>query len=75
MHKPSKLFEIIDDDEFWHAVCQSYEEQIKLIYMSCSLIRQEQIFHSFSITDMTGFGMGMFSSKVQSFIKKASSIN
>lgn len=56
------------------AVVQSYEIQVKLIYMTCSLIRQEQIFHSFTITDLSGFAISSMNSKVYGFIQKASKI-
>jgi hypothetical protein len=55
-------------------VVQSYEELLKLNFMTCSLIAQRQIFHTFSITDMTGFSMSMLTGRVYGFIQRASKI-
>ena len=67
-NNPSKVFELISDDYFWKAFVQSYEELLKKYFMTCSLVKQRQIFHTFSINDMSGFSVGQMNSKVYNFI-------
>lgn len=74
-HNPTKIFEICSDQEFWEAFCQSYEEVLKLHFMACSKISGRQIAHTFSITDMSGFSVGMMNSRIYNFLQKAAKIS
>lgn len=53
---------------------QSYEEVVKLHFFVCSYVAKKQVFHTFSILDMTGFTVGMFNKRVQGLVKLGSSI-
>jgi len=45
-----------------------YEEVIKLHFYACSLIAKKQIFHTYSILDMTGFSVGMMNKRVYALV-------
>jgi len=71
---PNKLWEVIDEPTLVRDFMQSYEEVIKLHFFACSYVFKKQIFHTFSIMDMTGFGVSMFNNRVKSLVKLGSSI-
>lgn len=66
--KPSKLWEIIDEPTLVRNFMQMYEEVIKLHFYACSLIAKKQIFHTYSILDMTGFSVGMMNKRVYGLV-------
>lgn len=66
--KPSKLWEIIDEPTLVRNFMQMYEEVIKLHFYACSLIAKKQIFHTYSILDMTGFSVGMMNKRVYALV-------
>ena len=71
---PVKLWDVIDEPTLVRQFMQMYEEVIKLHFFACSLISKKQIFHTFSILDMTGFSVSMFNNRVKGLVKLGSSI-
>lgn len=72
--QPSKVWEIIDEPTLVRNFMWTYEEVVKLHFFACSYMAKKQVFHTFSILDMTGFTVGMFNKRVQGLVKLGSSI-
>ena len=70
--KPDKLWEVIDEPTLLRQFMQSYEEVVKLHFFACSYVAKKQVFHTFSILDMTGFSVGMFNNRVKRLVKLGS---
>lgn len=64
MIQVSKVWEIIDEPTLVRNFMQSYEQVVKLHFFACSFVAKKQIFHTFSILDMTGFTVAMFNKRV-----------
>lgn len=71
---PNKLWGLIDEPTLVRNFMQMYEEVIKLHFMACSLVFKKQIFHTYSILDMTGFGVGMMNKRVYALVQLGSKI-
>jgi hypothetical protein len=74
MVKPSKIWEICDEETLFKSYYQSYEVLIKQHFMVCSYLKQQQIQQTFSILDLTGFSVSMMTGQVKSLVQKASKI-
>ena len=61
---PNKLWEHIDEPTLVRNFMFYYEEVIKLHFFACSLRAKKQVYHTFSILDMTGFSVSMFNKRV-----------
>jgi len=66
--KPDKLWEVIDEPTLVRNFMQLYEEVIKLHFYACSLLAKKQIFHTYSILDMTGFSVSMMNKRVKNLV-------
>lgn len=75
MIKPSKIWEICDQDTLFKSYYQSYEVLIKQHFMVCSFLKQKQIQQTLSILDLTGFSMGMLNKQVYGIVQQASKIS
>lgn len=72
--KPSKVWEVIDEPTLMRNFMYNYEEVMKLHFYACSYVAKRQVFHTFSILDMTGFTVSMFNKRTQNLVKVGSSI-
>lgn len=71
---PSKLWEVIDEPTLVRNFMQTYEEVIKLHFFACSVMAKKQIYHTFSILDMTGFSVSMFNKRIKHLVNLGSQI-
>ena len=47
--QPTKIWEVCDEDYLWRSYYQTYEILLKKIFMSCSLLKGQQIAHTLII--------------------------
>jgi hypothetical protein len=65
---PTKLWEVVTEENMWRSFYQSYEILLKLHFLACSQVFGKQIAHTFSILDAEGFSIGMMNKKVYALV-------
>lgn len=71
---PDKLWTVVDEQTLVRSFMHQYEEILKLHFFACSYVAKKQIFHTFTILDMTGFSVSMFNNRVKRLVKLGSGI-
>ena len=72
--KPDKVWAIVDQEYLWKSFYKEYELTSKHLFMSCSVVRNKQVFQSFTIIDLTNISIGMFGGKVKQMVQSISKI-
>ena len=71
---PTKVWEIVEEDELWRFFYHSYEQVNNLHFMVASKVSGKQIAHTFTIMDMSHFSVGMMNKRVYNLVQNASKI-